>query len=177
MYIGFQMLEAIAVAWLLLIIGDFLSTFFYHVPEHVFGSLHLKTHHSWKKNFRHYAILTLNFQVLLDGILGALPYLLVGVWLWPLSFVGVICGLLFGQFHVWWRHVISLGWQTPQAVTILCKLLFITTPEQHWLHHQKTNLGFGDIFTFFDQPAKVWMRWLRLMRIHGRFYLGNKVSG
>jgi hypothetical protein len=82
-----------------------------------------------EKHFRHYAILTLNFQVLLDGILGALPYLLVGVWLWPLSFVGVICGLLFGQFHLWWRHVISLGWQTPQAVTILCKFLFITTPE------------------------------------------------
>jgi hypothetical protein len=81
MYPGFQMLEAIAVAWLLLILGDFLSTFFYHVPEHVFGSLHLTTHHSWKQNFRHYAILTFNPQVLLDGILGALPYLLVAFWL------------------------------------------------------------------------------------------------
>jgi hypothetical protein len=59
MYTGYQMIEAIAVSGLLLILGDFLSTFFYHVPEHVFGSLHLITHHSLKKNFRHYAILTL----------------------------------------------------------------------------------------------------------------------
>jgi hypothetical protein len=84
------MLEAIArtlfsqltVAWLLLVLGDFLSTFCYHVPEHVFGSLHLKTHHSAKKTFRHYAILTFKVQVLLDGLLGALPYLLVAIALW-----------------------------------------------------------------------------------------------
>jgi hypothetical protein len=44
------MLEAIAVAWLLLFFGDFFSTFLYHIPEHVFGRLHLQTHHSWKKN-------------------------------------------------------------------------------------------------------------------------------
>jgi hypothetical protein len=147
------MLEAIAVAWLLLFFGDFLSTFFY----------------SWKKDFRHYAILTFNTQVLLDGILGALPYLLVAVVLWSFSPIGVIFGLLFGQFHVWWRHILVLGWQTPKPVTILCQLLFITTPERHWLHHQKTNLGFGDIFTFFEQPSKTWMRWLRLLRFHLRY--------
>ncbi|HEY9799109.1 MAG TPA: sterol desaturase [Leptolyngbyaceae cyanobacterium] len=163
------MLEAIAVAWLLLVIGDFLSTFFYHVPEHVFGSLHLKTHHSWKKNFRHYAILTLNIQVLLDGILGALPYLIVAAILWSFSPIGVIFGLLLGQFHVWWRHVTALGWQTPQFINILCQILFITTPERHWLHHQKTSLGFGDIFTFFEQPAQVWLRWLRLLRMRFRY--------
>ncbi|BAT54752.1 hypothetical protein NOS3756_37250 [Nostoc sp. NIES-3756] len=163
------MLEAIAVAWLLLVLGDFLSTFFYHVPEHVFGSLHLKTHHSWKKNFRHYAILTLNIQVLLDGILGALPYLIVAIFLWSFSPIGVIAGLLLGQFHVWWRHVTALGWQTPKLVATLCQLLFITTPERHWLHHQKTSLGFGDIFTFFEQPAQVWLRWLRLLRMRFRY--------
>jgi hypothetical protein len=38
----------------------------------------------------------------------------------------VICGLLFGQVHMWWRQVISLEWQTPQAVILLCKFLFIT---------------------------------------------------
>jgi hypothetical protein len=62
------MFKAIACAWILLVVGDFLSTFCYHVPEHVFGHLHVQTHHSYKKNFRHYAILTLNLQVLLDGI-------------------------------------------------------------------------------------------------------------
>ncbi len=170
------MLEAMAVAWLLLLCGDFLSTFFYHVPEHVFGSLHLTTHHSWKKDFRHYAILTLNTQVLLDGILGALPYIFAGVVLWSLSPVGVIVGLILGQFHVWWRHVIALGWETPKLVVVLCQILFITTPEQHWLHHQKTNLGFGDIFTFFDQPAKIWMRWLRWLRINLRYLFVPRVS-
>lgn len=47
------MLEAIFVSWLLLFFGDFLSTFVYHIPEHIFGSLHIKTHHSGKKSFRH----------------------------------------------------------------------------------------------------------------------------
>ncbi|RCJ27522.1 fatty acid hydroxylase [Nostoc minutum NIES-26] len=163
------MLEAIAVAWLLLFFGDLLSTFCYHVPEHVFGSLHLKTHHSWKKDFRHYAILTFNPQVLLDGILGALPYLLMAVVLWSFSPIGVISGLLLGQFHVWWRHISVLGWQTPKLVNVLCQVLFITTPERHWLHHHKTNLGFGDIFTFFEQPAQIWLRWLRLLRLHLRY--------
>ena len=163
------MLEAIAVAWLLLFFGDFLSTFCYHVPEHVFGSLHLQTHHSWKKDFRHYAILTFNPQVLLDGILGALPYLLMGVVLWSFSPFGVISGLLLGQFHVWWRHIPILGWQTPKSVVFLCQILFITTPERHWLHHQKTNLAYGDIFTFFEQPAKTWLRWLRLLRFHLKY--------
>jgi hypothetical protein len=162
------MLEAIAAAWLLLFFGDFFSTFCYHVPEHIFGSLHLKTHHCGKKDFRHYAILILNYQVLLDGFLGALPYLLVAIVLWSFSPIGVICGLLFGQFHVWWRHISAISWQTPKLVTFLCQILFITTPEQHWIHHQKTNTGFGDIFTFFDQPAKVWLCWLRLFRLHLR---------
>jgi hypothetical protein len=163
------MLEAIAVAWLLLFFGDFLSTFVYHVPEHVFGSLHLKTHHSWKKDFRHYAILTLNYQVLLDGVLGALPYLVMAILLWTFSPIGVICGLILGQIHVWWRHISVLNWQTPKLITILCQILFITTPERHWLHHQKTNQGFGDIFTFFEQPSLVWLRWLRWLRIRFRY--------
>ncbi|BAY93890.1 MULTISPECIES: sterol desaturase family protein [unclassified Tolypothrix] len=163
------MLEAIAVAWLLLFFGDFLSTFVYHIPEHVFGSLHLKTHHCWKKDFRHYAILTLNPEVLLDGVLGALPYLIMAVILWSFSPIGVISGLLLGQFHVWWRHISVLAWETPKPIIILCQILFITTPERHWLHHQKTNQGFGDIFTFFEQPSLLWLRCLRLLRIRFRY--------
>lgn len=167
--IAHTLLVQLLVAWLLLVVGDFLSTFCYHVPEHVFGSLHLKTHHSAKQTFRHYAILTIDRQVLLDGILGALPYLLVAAVLWSFSPIGVIGGLLFGQFHVWWRHISALGWQTPKPIAWLCQVLFITTPEQHWLHHQKTNIGFGDIFTFFDQPARVWMRLLRWVRLYRRY--------
>lgn len=170
------MLEAIVIACLLLLLGDFISTFCYHVPEHVFGSLHLKTHHSSKKEFRHYAILTFNPLVLLDGILGALPYLLVAVFLWSFSPIGVIFGLLLGQFHVWWRHITALGWETPKSVIVVCQFLFITTPERHWLHHQKTNLGFGDIFTFYEQPSKAWMRWLRLLRIYLRSFSLTRAS-
>lgn len=162
------MLQTIAIAWLLLVIGDFLSTFCYHIPEHVFGRLHIRTHHSSRKDFRHYAVLTPDGGVLLDGILGALPYLLVAVLLWPFSPVGVMIGLLLGQFHVWWRHVSSLGWQSPGVVVWVCRVLWVTTPERHWLHHQKTNLSYGDIFTFFEQPAAHWLRWLRLLRCHLR---------
>jgi Fatty acid hydroxylase superfamily len=162
------MLKACIVAWLLLFLGDFFSTFVYHVPEHVFGSLHLKTHHSSKQTFRHYAILMVNFNVLLDGILGALPYLLVAVGLWTLSPVGASVGLALGQLHVWWRHMSVIGWQTPKCVAWFCHVFWVTTPEQHWLHHQRTTVGFGDIFTFFDQPARSWMRLLRLLRIYIR---------
>jgi len=34
------------IALLLLIMGDFISTFCYHIPEHGFDSLHLQIHHS-----------------------------------------------------------------------------------------------------------------------------------
>lgn len=110
--------------------------------------------------------MTFNSQVLLDGILGAIPYLLLAVVLWSFSPIGVICGLLFGQFHVWWRHTTILGGTTPKIVTVLCQLIFITTPERHWIHHQKPNQAYGDIFTFFEEPAKVWWRWLRLFRVY-----------
>jgi len=162
------MLTAIVVAWWLLLLGDFLSTFVYHVPEHVFGRLHLQTHHSAKQTFRHYAILSFNLQVLLDGILGALPYLLIAFPFWHISPAGVILGLLLGQLHVWWRHVSIMGWQTPAPISRLCQWLFITTPERHWLHHQRVSIGYGDIFSFYEQPAKLWLRCLRFLRSHLR---------
>lgn len=162
------MLEAIVAAWLFLFLGDFLSTFLYHVPEHVFGTLHLQTHHSRHKNFRHYAVLSGNAQVLLDGILGAVPYLFLAVCLWQVSWIGVLTGLLLGQLHVWWRHTTAMGWQTPQPVSNLCRILGITTPEQHWLHHQRTTVAYGDIFTCFDLPARCWFRLLRWFRFYLR---------
>lgn len=165
------MLRVIVVAWLLLFLGDFVSTFCYHIPEHVFGSLHLQTHHASRKTFQHYAVLSLDGKVLLDGILGALPYLLMALLFWGYSPVGVVIGLLLGQVHVWWRHTKALGWHTPRAMMLLCRLLLITTPERHWLHHQKTNLAFGDIFTCFDPSAKIWLRWLRRLRWYLRSLL------
>ncbi len=163
------MLEAIVTAWGLLCLGDFFSTFCYHIPEHVFGKLHLQTHHSAQKDFRHYAVLTARLEVLLDGFLGALPYLLLVPLLGQFSLAGVVVGLLLGQFHVWWRHTSALGWQTPPAIAHLCQVFLITTPEQHWLHHQKPTMGFGDIFTFFDRPANAWLRLLRRWRLQWRY--------
>ncbi|MGI0487818.1 sterol desaturase [Pantanalinema rosaneae CENA516] len=162
------MLKALAIAWLLLFMGDFLSTFCYHVPEHVFGRLHLQTHHSARKTFRHYAVLSLNINVLLDGILGALPYLVVATLLWKYSSQGIILGLALGQIHVWWRHTTALGWQTPELIQLICHILWITTPEKHWLHHQRTNMAFGDIFSCFEIPAKSWLRLLRWLRWRSR---------
>lgn len=162
------MIQTIAIAWLLLFIGDFLSTFCYHIPEHVFGKLHIQVHHSPQKNFRHYAVLTADPQVLLDGILGALPYLLIAVVLWPLSAPGVILGIAFGQFHVWWRHTTALQWRTSKPMVFICNLLFISTPEQHWQHHLNTARAYGDIFTVFDRPGRSWLRFLRRIRFNRR---------
>jgi hypothetical protein len=169
--VGQLIISQFVAIWLLLFLGDLLSTFCYHVPEHVFGSLHLQTHHAAKKTFHHYAVLLPDGKVLLDGLLGALPYLFMGGVLWRAAPIGVVVGLLLGQGHVWWRHTSALGWYTPRWIEFCCRLLWITTPEQHWLHHQKTTQAFGDIFTCFDQPAKVWLRWLRWLRWYVRSLL------
>ena len=158
------MIKTIIVAWLLLFLGDFISTFCYHVPQHVFGKLHLQVHHIPRQGYWHYAVVSTNVDVLLDGILGAIPYLLLGLPLGFLSPGGVVFGLILGQLHVLWRHTTALQWQTPQWIGFLCRLLGITTPELHWEHHLNTTRGFGDIFTIFDKPSRVWLRHLRRWR-------------
>ncbi|GAB4535057.1 MAG: sterol desaturase family protein [Pleurocapsa sp.] len=148
------------VATLLLLIGDFLSTFLYHVPEHVFGKFHTLVHHGKNRSFIHYAVLTRNPLVLLDGFLGAVPYFLFIPFGWQISPVGTIIGMILGELHVIWRHVSIINWQTPKAIALICKFLLITTPERHWLHHQDGNLAYGDIFTFYHRPAIAWMEFL-----------------
>ena len=160
-------LKIILVAFVLLLSGDFLSTFLYHVPEHIFGKFHSLVHHSKNRSFIHYAVLTRNPLVLLDGFLGALPYFIFIPWLWQISPVGTIFGVILGELHVIWRHVSIIDWQTPRAMTKLCQLLCITTPEIHWLHHQNSKVAFGDIFTFFDPPARAWFRFL--LKIRNRY--------
>ncbi|NJN76447.1 MAG: sterol desaturase [Synechococcaceae cyanobacterium RL_1_2] len=153
-------LKAIVTCLLLLLIGDFLSTFVYHVPEHVFGKFHTLVHHSKNRSFLHYAVLNKNPLVLLDGFLGALPYLIFIPWLWQLSPFGTMLGVILGELHVIWRHVSSLNWQTPSAIAKICRVLWLTTPEIHWQHHQNAMVAYGDIFTFFDQPAQRWLNFL-----------------
>ncbi len=167
------LIKAFLVSFLLLLFGDFFSTFIYHVPEHIFGKFHSLVHHSKNRSFIHYAVLTKNPLVMLDGFFGALPYFVFIPWLWQISPAGVILGIILGEFHLVWRHVSILDWKTPSLITKLCRICFITTPEIHSLHHQNSKVAFGDIFTFFDTPARIWFRYLLKLRISfrkGLFY-------
>lgn len=168
------LIKIIFVAWLLLLIGDFLSTFFYHVPEHVFGKFHTIVHHGKNRNFIHYAVLSRNPLVLLDGFLGAVPYFIFIPLGWQISPVGTIFAIVLGELHVIWRHVSIINWQTPKLIILVCKLLFITTPERHWQHHQNANLAYGDIFTFYHVPAIAWMKLLQNLK--KKYQQGIKIS-
>lgn len=169
-----EVLNAILVALLLLLLGDFMSTFLYHVPEHVFGKFHILVHHSNNRSFIHYAVLTKNPLVLIDGLLGAVPYFIFVPWFWTISPAGTIMGLLLGEFHVVWRHISILNWKTPEPIRRICNFLCITTPERHWLHHQDANVAYGDIFTFYDKPAQAWLRVLLLLK---RKFRKNRAKG
>ena len=59
-------IKILLVALVQLLLGDLLSTFVYHVPEHIFGKFHAIVHHSKNRSFIHYAVLTKNPLVLLD---------------------------------------------------------------------------------------------------------------
>lgn len=152
--------QTIVVTVLLLLIGDFLSTFFYHVPEHVFGKFHTLVHHGKNRSFIHYAVLSHNPLVILDGFLGALPYFIFVPYAWKISPTGTILALILGELHVIWRHASIINWQTPKAIAFCCRLLLITTPERHLQHHQNAQLAYGDIFTFYHVPAIAWMQFL-----------------
>ena len=153
-----EILKIILTALLLILVGDFISTFFYHVPEHIFGKFHTLVHHGKNRSFIDYAVLSKNPLVLFDGFLGALPYFIFIPWFWSLSPLGTILGLLLGEFHVIWRHISILDWQTPGFIQRLCNTFWITTPERHWLHHEDARVAFGDIFTFYDRPAQLWFQ-------------------
>ncbi|MEL7420166.1 MAG: sterol desaturase [Cyanobacteria bacterium J06555_3] len=175
---GVTVIKAIIVATLLLLVGDFLSTFFYHVPEHVFGKFHTLVHHGKNRSFIHYAVLSRNPLVIIDGFLGALPYFIFVPFTWHVSPIGTIAALVLGELHVIWRHVSVLNWHTPKVIAFGCRLLFITTPERHHQHHQNVQLAYGDIFTFYHQPAIAWMRFLLSIKrnFNSRFAHSNNAS-
>ncbi len=167
--------QTIVVTMLLLLIGDFLSTFFYHVPEHVFGKFHTLVHHGKNRSFIHYAVLSHNPLVILDGFLGALPYFIFVPFAWKISPIGTILALILGELHVIWRHVSIINWQTPRGIAFCCRLLFITTPERHLQHHQNAQLAYGDIFTFYHLPAIAWMQFLLNLKQKSR-HISNTSS-
>jgi hypothetical protein len=147
---------ALAEAMLIvLVVGDFASTFFYHVPQHLWFTLHLRTHHDRRRSYWDHAVLSTNWEVLLDGLLGAVPYLIVAALVWKISWPGAVLGLIFGQLHVWWRHTTELGWKTPAALRVAARLLQLVLPEDHDGHHRNPDIEFGDIFRFYDAPARL----------------------
>jgi hypothetical protein len=141
-------------ALVVLLAGDFGSTFLYHVPQHLWFTLHLRTHHDRRRPYADHAVLSADPLVLLDGFLGAMPYVAVAICTWHLSPAGTLAGLLLGQAHVWWRHSAELGWQTPRPIRDLARLLGVVVPEDHDRHHRNPSVEFGDIFRFYDAPAR-----------------------
>lgn len=146
-------------ALIVLVIGDFASTFFYHLPQHLWFTLHLRTHHDRRRSYWDHAVLSTNPEVVLDGILGALPYLMIAFLAAQISWPGAILGLLLGQLHVWWRHTTELGWKTPAWVRALARPLQLVLPEDHDGHHRNPDVEFGDIFRFYDAPARALLAW------------------
>ncbi|MBX2864855.1 MAG: sterol desaturase family protein [Leptolyngbyaceae cyanobacterium MAG.088] len=156
-----ELLKILSISLLMLLLGDFVATFIYHVPEHVFGRYHSIVHHSPNRSFVSYAMRKHCPQALLPGFLGALPYLMWVPLLWLLSPVGTLLGLCLAELHVIWRHQFSPNYRTPEAIKVLCRCFFITTPERHYRHHKNANLAYGDVFTFYGKPAQYWLIFLR----------------
>jgi hypothetical protein len=144
----------VAATLIVLVVGDFASTFFYHVPQHLWFTLHLRTHHDRRRSYWDHAVLSVNPEVLLDGFLGAVPYLALTALVWHVSWPGALFGLALGQLHVWWRHTTELGWKTPGWLRASLRPLQIVLPEDHDGHHRNPDIEFGDIFRFYDAPAR-----------------------
>jgi hypothetical protein len=164
------------VALLVLIVGDFASTFLYHVPQHLWFTLHLRTHHDRRRSFFDHAVLSRNPWVLLDGLLGAVPYLTLAAIAWHVSWPGAMLGLTIGQLHVWWRHTGELGWRTPVRVATVLRAAGIVLPEDHDAHHRNPDIEFGDIFRFYDAPARAFMAWLAPTSRRRRNEAGRRTS-
>jgi len=159
--LGSPLISGIVATLIVLVVGDFASTFFYHVPQHMWGKLHLRTHHDRKRSYWDHAVLSRSPAVLLDGLLGALPYIAIAIACSTLSVAGAIVGLVLGQMHVWWRHTSELGWASPAWLVRLARVTGLVLPEDHNGHHVNPEIEFGDIFRFYDAPARYSIAWLR----------------
>ncbi|MGH7729288.1 MAG: fatty acid hydroxylase [Vulcanimicrobiaceae bacterium] len=149
----------------ILIVGDLASTFLYHVPQHLWFKLHLRTHHDRTRSYWDHAVISKDPEVMLDGFLGAVPYIAIAIplcALGPWSAAGAILGLILGQLHVWWRHTTDLGWRSPAWVFALCRAFAVVLPEDHDGHHRNPDIEFGDIFRFYDAPARALMKAVRI---------------
>jgi hypothetical protein len=62
---------------------------------------------------------------------------------------------------VWWRHTTDLGWKTPAPVVQFARIFAIVLPEDHDGHHRNPDIEFGDIFRFYDAPARALIGYVR----------------
>jgi len=157
-----------------LVVGDFASTFLYHVPQHLWFKLHLRTHHDRSRSYWDHAVLSKDPAILLDGLLGALPYMVIAAALWPLSTAaaaGAALGLVLGQLHVWWRHTCEIGWVSPPWLVRLSRVAGLVLPEDHNGHHLNPDVEFGDIFRFYDAPARAFLNSVRTVTRRRRMAL------
>jgi hypothetical protein len=161
--LGSPVLSFITAMLIVIVVGDFASTFFYHVPQHVWGKLHLRTHHDRRRSYWDHAVISRDPGVMLDGFLGAIPYMLIALATFKISIGGAVLGLVLGQLHVWWRHTTELGWKTPAPVRAICRALAIVLPEDHDGHHRNPEIEFGDLFRFYDAPARKMVALLRVL--------------
>lgn len=168
-----EVIKMLSVAGLLLLIGDFIATFCYHVPEHVFGKFHNIVHHSPNRSFVRYAFKNRQPLALVGGFCSALPYLVAIPLLWGWSPWGIGLGLALAEGHVLWRHRFPPKHHTPPWLQTLCKYCGITTPERHWIHHRYGYQAFGDIFSFYHRPAALWLVWLRWVKRQGTSTLSS----
>jgi hypothetical protein len=151
----------------LLIVGDFASTFFYHVPQHIWGKLHLRTHHDNRRSYWEHSIVSRDPEIVLDGLLGAVPYFVVAT---PLVACGGACalgalaGLVLGHLHVLWRHTCELGWVSPPPLVRFARMFALVLPEDHNGHHKDPNVEFGDLFRFYDAPARALLAYAQQTR-------------
>ncbi len=149
---------------IVLVVGDFASTFFYHVPQHLWFKLHLRTHHDKSRSYWDHAVLSKDPGVLLDGFLGALPYMIIAAVLIPISTAaaaGAALGLVLGQLHVWWRHTCEIGWVSPPWLVRVSRAFGLVLPEDHNGHHANPDVEFGDLFRFYDAPARALLNYVR----------------
>ena len=159
--LGSPAVSAIAAMLIVIVVGDLFSPFLSHVPQHVWGKLHLRTHHDRKRSYWDHAVLSKSPAVLLDGVLGALPYIAVAAICTQISVIGAVAGLVLGQMHVWWRHTVEIGWVSPAWLVRLSRMTGLVLPEDHNGHHQNPEVEFGDLFRFYDAPARHTIAWLR----------------
>lgn len=152
---------------IVLVVGDFGSTFLYHVPQHLWFKLHLRTHHDRTRSYWDHAVISRNPWILLDGFLGAFPYILSAAGLsllGPAWMAGAIAGLVLGQAHVWWRHTCEIGWVSPPWLLRFGRAFGFVLPEDHSGHHQNPDIEFGDLFRFYDAPARAMLRYARTLQ-------------